>query len=218
MRIDNMMRRIFGSPDLERWFDEAKQDGNPLLTEWFAVHVADERTGGAFGSFQARKALVGKYSWAVPCRAALDAIAKLSPLVEVGAGTGYWTWLLRKLRADVLAFDQHPPTVNAKKNNWHPETEQFVSVQPGGPEVVSDYPDRTLFLCWPPYADPFAVNCLRRYRGNRFAFVGENDGGCTGCEEFWSMIRTDWDAETEIDLPQWLGIHDYLTVFHKRGT
>jgi hypothetical protein len=50
--------------------------------------------------------------FAVPSEAALSAIARCGPVVEVGAGTGYWTAVLRHQRwnVDVVAFDAEPPS------------------------------------------------------------------------------------------------------------
>ena len=38
---------------------------------------------------------------------ALDAIAAVSPITEIGCGTGYWAALLRTRGVDVLAFDMY---------------------------------------------------------------------------------------------------------------
>mmetsp|Transcript_7858 Transcript_7858/g.19988 ORF Transcript_7858/g.19988 Transcript_7858/m.19988 type:complete len:164 (-) Transcript_7858:188-679(-) len=47
----------------------------------------------------------GKYAWAIPDQRAIRIIANFSPLVEIGAGKGYWAMLLRQAGADVLALD-----------------------------------------------------------------------------------------------------------------
>ena len=39
----------------------------------------------------------------------LDALAERAPLVEVGAGLGYWAAALRARGVPVLALDSHPP-------------------------------------------------------------------------------------------------------------
>src|SRR5439155_3416790 len=57
-------------------------------------------------------------SWAIPNEQALDVLAKYAPLVECGAGMGYWTALLRARRVDAIAYDLAPPSVG-KKNRYH---------------------------------------------------------------------------------------------------
>jgi len=60
-------------------------------------------------SLAIRELACGRYAWAVPCTEALTALRRLSPLVEIGAGTGYWARLLAGHGADVAAYDLAPP-------------------------------------------------------------------------------------------------------------
>lgn len=99
----------------------------------------------------------------MPTDAALRAIqdtvraAAASGLVEIGAGTGYWAWLLRERGVDIVAYDRRPPSAPAV-NGHHAVRYQgeavnappFVEVVEGGPEMAAMHPDRALFLCWPP--------------------------------------------------------------------
>ena len=51
--------------------------------------------------------------FAVPNQAAIDIISALGPIIEVGAGTGYWAALLRHAGVDIVAFDEHPPALSS---------------------------------------------------------------------------------------------------------
>src|SRR6202050_3520431 len=53
--------------------------------------------------------LAQRYSYVFPDDRSLTALAALGPLVEIGAGTGYWAFRLRALGVDIVAFDQAPP-------------------------------------------------------------------------------------------------------------
>jgi hypothetical protein len=55
--------------------------------------------------------------FSIPNEAALLAAARCAPLLEVGAGTGYWASLLRERGVDILAYDSEPPTANMN-NRW----------------------------------------------------------------------------------------------------
>ena len=55
----------------------------------------------------------------MPCRAALRALVTRSPLVEVGAGLGYWAALLRAAGAAVAACDAAPPGARGAPNEYH---------------------------------------------------------------------------------------------------
>lgn len=57
---------------------------------------------------------------AAPNAAAVAALAARSPLLEVGAGTGYWARCLRAAGADVLALDVCPPgPASSTANTYH---------------------------------------------------------------------------------------------------
>lgn len=48
------------------------------------------------------------YAFAVPTAAAIEVLKQHSPLVEIGAGTGYWASLLQKAGGDIVALDSQP--------------------------------------------------------------------------------------------------------------
>jgi hypothetical protein len=69
--------------------------------------------------------LVEKYAWAVPDERSLAIISHFSPLIEVGAGKGYWARLLQGRGVDIISYDKFLPS---KSNMW-------TEVRRGGPEV-----------------------------------------------------------------------------------
>ncbi len=62
--------------------------------------------------------LAQRYAYVLPDGASLAMLAELGPLVEVGAGTGYWAQRLRVLGVDVVALDQAPPDGDTA-NRYH---------------------------------------------------------------------------------------------------
>lgn len=231
-RRDGRFGSIMYGRDLRIWFDEAKRDDNPYLSAWFAVAFENDNLPNILthhaewkeayerliqiGLYEhgARRALVGKYAWAIPCEAAIQAMLKIGPIVELGAGTGYWAWLLRKRGADVLAFDAEPPP--SELNHWHKINDPWIKVERGKAGVASDFADHSLFLCWPPYDDEFAADALKAYLGNRIIYVGENQGGCTAADSFFEALERDFVERETVNLPQFDGIHDYLTIYERR--
>jgi hypothetical protein len=145
-----------------------------------------------------RKKLVWAYSWAVPSPEVLAELLNHGPLLEIGAGTGYWAWLLSQAGADIVAYDCNitaPP-------HWF-------DVQEGGPEKIAEHPDRTLLLCWPPLGEGMATECLKLYRGETLLSIGEcGEGARTGDGE----MTSDFACVREIALPRWTGFRDSLWV------
>lgn len=58
----------------------------------------------------------------------MDALAERAPLVEVGAGLGYWAAALRARRVPVLALDSHPPG-GVASNSYHGRIPAFTKVE-----------------------------------------------------------------------------------------
>jgi len=137
---------------------------NEYLDEFVRVHKTvpwpkhlDERPG-----------LVQRFSWAVPSDDALDVIARYAPIVEMGAGSGYWTHLMRERGIDVIAYDREPP----HDENYFAR-HLWTEIRPGAPAVLAGHADRSLFLCWPPNNSAMGTNCLKRWHGKHVIHVGE---------------------------------------------
>lgn len=168
--------------------------------------------GEKLGFFTHRGHAVKKWAWAIPTEAAIREMVKYTPLIEIGAGSGYWAKLVEEEGGQVLCFDQYEPIQN--KN--YTFIRQYHDVSLGGPEVLPDFPRHTLFLCWPPYHSSLASDCLKKYPGKTLIFVGEGWGGCTGDDEFFEILEKDWEQkEIDIQIPQWWGMHDYFNIYRR---
>jgi hypothetical protein len=160
-----------------------------------------------------------RYSWAVPTPEIIESLAQFSPLVEVGAGRGYWASLIQEVGGEIDCFDENPPDIS-ETNPWCPPHDgwdrTFIKIHQAGPEIAAVYPEATLFLCWPPYNTPMAYDCLRQYEGQRLVFVGEGDGGCCGDDAFWKLLDSEWNAVLTYDIPNWWSIRDYVSVWERK--
>jgi hypothetical protein len=161
-----------------------------------------------------RDMLVVQYAWAVPDSRALETIARYSPLVEIGAGTGYWTMLLRLLGADVVAYDLAPAT--PADHASYGERASFTEVLQGSEERVADHAERTLMLCWPPAGDEMASRALKMTRARHFIYVGWLDDDVTGDCEFHRLLRQQWELVEQVNIPQWPEMKDKLFVYRRR--
>lgn len=52
------------------------------------------------------------YSWGVISRHAVDIIKQYSPVLEVGAGNGYWAYELARHGVDIVATDNYSDLVD----------------------------------------------------------------------------------------------------------
>lgn len=160
-----------------------------------------------------RRKLVTNYSWAIPTEEAISLICKYSPIIEIGAGKGYWANLISSMGGDIIAFDKDANKTQAK----YFDGEKFFPVKYGHSKTVTGFPDRSLFLCWPPYDMPMAYKTLKNYRGKTLIYIGEGHYGCTGCKLFHKEIDKNWEKIDDLYIPQWPGIGDRLVIYGRKS-
>lgn len=159
-------------------------------------------------------------SWAVPDDEAIRILVKYSPLIEIGAGLGYWAALIEDAGGDIRAYDRAPVWTSIRNNHIRltPETMGgYTRVWVGGPEKLRCKVNegRTLFLCWPPYSSPMAANCLVHLPA-RVIYVGEGPGGCNADDRFFELLEGYYTLTFAHVIPQWEGIHDELYVYERK--
>ena len=181
-------------------------NGHQKLVEWMSDFDVYQRKMSSVFDAQI------SYSFAIPDEEALDTLTRLAPIVEIGAGSGYWAAMLRSRGVEISAYDEAP--VGSGKENGFGVKRSWTDVSVGGPEKLVDYPDCTLFLCWPPYKEPMALDCLKHWKGKNLVVVGE-DQGCTGCPDFARQISQEFNCVKKVFIPKWPGFHDYMSVYRR---
>jgi len=160
-----------------------------------------------------REALRSHFSYGIPDKVALKIISRYSPLVEIGAGNGYWAYLLSKVGADILAYDLFPPLTGT---NFQFSKYQWFLIFKGGPEVLSAIRNRNLLICWPPYNDNMAKNCLTYFKGEFVIYIGENKGGCNGTDSFFDNLEKEYTLVKVHNLSHWA--KDNLGVWKRKSS
>jgi len=194
---------------------QLKAGDNPCLELMTLLFTTPRELWPALDLEERRRELASLFCWGVPNERALDVLAAHAPLVECGAGMGYWSALLRARGVDVLAFDAAPPHKSANEYHRFPREPWTAVAAEDSVLAARRHSDRTLFLCWPPYDDDassYAV--LRAYRGAKLVFVGE---GATGSIRFHRELALNWSLEEEVRLPNWPRLRDTLMVYRRNA-
>ena len=189
--------------------------------------------------FEWRTCLCTYFAWAVPNETAIQAIASLNqPILEIGAGTGYWAWLLTQRNVDIAAYDLVDSHAGEKHRYRHG------LVQDGSVEQVSceDHAGRTLMLCWPDIVGDeastdadrgsFGADTLKAYKGNTVIHVGElgpsvvraakgwgdpfPPGGSSSSAAFQEELHSHFVLETRVLLPNWPPYNSHLTIWRRK--
>ncbi|THD80636.1 MAG: hypothetical protein E7812_07860 [Phenylobacterium sp.] len=159
-----------------------------------------------------RKAFNREWGFAIPCAEAVDALARLGPLLEVGAGSGYWSAILAAAGCDVIATD-----ALAEGNigyGFH-AGRHFAVRQMTAVEAVRAFPHRAVLCSWPTPGEPWALGAARCAK-NVFALVGEPKGGVTGSPGLYRYLATRFDLAHTVAIPQFPGSRDALSVYRRR--
>jgi hypothetical protein len=123
------------------------------------------------------------FAFPVPTDEALAELAALSPLLELGAGAGYWAALLRRRGVDILATDSNPPDAESLSNLYHVSEAPGARVQKAdGAVAAAAHPERALVLMYPysheaasklgAAAAEWDVRAIEAYEGDVIAHVG----------------------------------------------
>jgi hypothetical protein len=186
---------------------------NPYLAYFLALppgcqrdpwQPVDDRELRSLPWLSFKAAVAGWFAWAVPTDAAIGEIARRTRrVVEIGAGSGYWAWLMSQAGIDVVAYDLVAPA-----RSWHP-------IRLGDERAVLRHPDRSLFLCWPPWGSDMADRALAAYAGDLVIYVGEWLGGCA-TPAFFARLVAGFEPVAVVELPQWAMRDDRLTIFRRK--
>jgi len=179
------------------------------------------------------KVMRRQYAYALPDEDLVRRIAADSPIVEVGAGLGYWSWLLRQAGAEVRATDVRPPPQYfdargrlaftpglrpGRPNDWldtRPawtlvEVADAASAAAAAPETAA------LLLVWPPYAEGMAAAALRAFRGAVVWYVGEGRGGACADDAFFDALESSWEQDELHALIRFPGLRDWAGRWRRR--
>lgn len=196
------------------------------------------------------------YGCLVPSYAALYAIAKLAqprrpskepvrPILDIGSGNGYWTFLLRRLvkemhergeksvggwkELDVYGVDNQ---LSEYRLSWIRDTIVADGAEFLAKGKIGEKRDReveggkecVLLLVYPQATGGFTEGVLRAYKGDTIVVAGtQNRNGFTGfrdclVDEWVEKEMSQFDLALRMPLPSFAGKDEALYVFKRRET
>jgi len=228
-------------------------NGNELYTKWKENRLTlppdfhklldpdlDENHRGDLFEAEDENAMEA-YAWAIPDERALNICAHYAPLVEMGAGAGYWARLLRERGVTITTYDRE---VDADCKAAGIPATPFTKIEKGGPEMLSLFPSATLLLIYPDdYEQPtensdltLSMASLQNYTGDTVIHVGEWLGstltlsmegqespdnvypwGRSTSPDFQIVMEASFHRVLQVPLPNWGSVRNCLTVW-KRTT
>lgn len=87
-------------------------EGEPAFYAWWQWMHAE---GHGLGKINDDYRIIARYAEAIPTTAVIRRLAALGPIIEVGAGGGYWARLIQDVGGDMIATDAATPG----NNGWY---------------------------------------------------------------------------------------------------
>jgi hypothetical protein len=187
--------------------------------DWSDPKSAEAHMESLTGEFQIRESFINQYGFAILWSGAIEAMRPYAPLLEIGAGSGYWTYELQKHGVDCIATDtmngmygffQAEPGLKRWKNNYV-EIEKLNSV-----EAVRKYPKRNILTVWPDYKDTWAADALDIFTGQTVIYMGEGHGNATADDRFHELLDARFGDQDRIPMPHFEYSYDRQLLICKQ--
>lgn len=170
--------------------------------------------GDMLDEIKIRSEYIQRFGFAVLTPATVELLKAYQPLVEIGCGSGYWSYELQKAGIDVVATEPYPEKSGAYRDaRWKMFTAAEII---HGPAAAKKYPGRTLLMVWPDYEVNWPAETLAGYAGRHVIYVGEGEGGCTGDDRYHRRLDRDFECLKVQRIPNFFGIHDKLHIYQRK--
>jgi len=161
---------------------------------------------GFKSQWKARKTFTKNVSWHLPTKELIETLKLHQPILSVCSGLGYTESLAQAAGVNIVCTD-----IDKSKFS-------FMDVKIMDAETaVKSYPNRNVFMAWPPYDIPVASRVVRAMQNSRILiYVGEDGYGCTGDLKFHEYVGRYFEDVKYIFIPSWPHISDAVQVFKKQ--
>ena len=143
-----------------------------------------------------RKNLVARrWCCAVPSPDILKEISAHSPIIEIGAGNGYWADQLKRLGTDISAYD-----------NGSDYQAKFFDVAEVSKDILIASTNRTLLLVWPSDGLNWAYDLVDQYKWEKIIYIGEWRDGHMATSPFFDTLESDYTVSKVLPMcryPDW---------------
>jgi hypothetical protein len=134
-------------------------------------------------------------------------------ILEVAAGQGFTSALL-----EASGFDPYKlVTTNEMSNTWNNETGHNYTDKIKDMDclvALDTYPDHNvLMLLWPPRNSSLAYDCIKKFKGNKLIYGGQDRGGVTADDDFFDEIDKHWVLTHSMMVPSFNDIPSYLHFY-----
>lgn len=169
---------------------------------------------------EVRWKFIQTYGFAILHQPAIEAIRPYAPLLEIGAGSGYWSYELQKHGIDIIATDSETGKYGfwGKDGNSTGRWKNFYTdIQTiDCRDAIRKYPNRNILTVWPDYDAPWAYHAIRMFTGKTVIYMGEGHGNCTADDNFHEYLDSEFSNQILVPMPHFWGNYDRDLVIASR--
>jgi len=146
-------------------------------------------SNGRFESqWKARDTFTKNVSWHLPTKELIETLKLHQPILSVCSGLGYTESLAQAAGVNIVCTDSDKQEMMKGVRYYTKKTFMDVEIM-DAETAVKSYPNRNVFMAWPPYDIPVASRVVRAMKNSRILiYVGEDGGGCTGDLKFHEYV------------------------------
>jgi hypothetical protein len=159
------------------------------------------------------------FGCAVPTWETLNIIAQIGErgVIDMASGSGYWTYMLRRMKVDVVAVDN---MASEYRKMWISDT-----VKTDGIEYLKKNArgkEKLLLMVYVVTAGSFTKRLLDTYQGDTIVVIGTQNAnrytGFSDCtvEEYFEKEMTEWEQICRITMPSFAGKDDAMFVWKRK--
>jgi hypothetical protein len=205
---------------VERWVrgDEATWRYARCIETWGAEFEM-YRKGGHFdlpnlersaALYDLRSRYLAQLGFMIPCAELLNELQKADLVVDVGAGTGFMTRIMRNRGIKVIGSDPRLGYAHIVKHG----TYDALQIAPQGKTMVRRHPDALVFCSWPSLDETWFRQMLKAMRvGQRIVTVLEDSCCEESAREYFDAC---FEVERMIDIPAFVHMNDIGYVAMKK--
>lgn len=166
-------------------------------------------------SHKERKKFIQKYGFSIYSRETLDILAQYlksqeDPTLEIFAGSGYLSDKLSKRGVSIIASDKGAESFQKYKINNVYKRDIECDVHALNLQEFS-----SVIMAWPEMNTNAYLVAQKMAAGQVLIYIGEDEGGCTASEEFFSEVNTNWEAMTELQNALNTHHYNFLSVYDR---
>jgi hypothetical protein len=153
---------------------------------------------------------IKKFGFAIPCAELFDELAKAEQVVEIGAGSGYLTGLMRLRGINVIGSDPHIGYGHVLKHGLYDHRQVIAQ----GKTMIRRHRDAVIFCSWPSLGETWFRQALKAMQiGQRIVMIFEESCAEATAREYLDAC---FDHETTIDIPAFTHLNDIALVYVKK--